>query len=142
VVLFGLFCVLLAKKLGVPWLVKADALAALVVAGIVVWVSIQLGMKTIHDLLDAVPDDTVEKVRTAALTVEGVQGVGRTRVRKTGGEWFADVAIQVHPDLHTDKAHELADAVEKALRELMPGGDIVVHVEPLDQATKVPFTTE
>jgi cation diffusion facilitator family transporter len=131
VVLVGLFFVLLSKKLGVPWLVKADALAALAVAGIVIWVSFELGMKTVRDLLDAVPAGTVDKVRTLALAVPGVEAVGRTRVRKTGGEWFADVTIQVNPELHTDQAHELADAVEQALREFLPGSDVVVHVEPL-----------
>lgn len=136
VVLVGLFLVLLSKKLGVPWLVKADALAALAVAGIVVWVSFELGMKTIRDLLDAVPAGTVDKVRALAMAVPGVEAVGRTRVRKTGGEWFADVAIQVHPDLHIDQAHELADAVEQSLREFLPGSDIVVHIEPLAPAPR------
>ena len=38
-----------------PWLVQADAVAALGVAVIVIWISIKLGKKSVDDLLDSVP---------------------------------------------------------------------------------------
>lgn len=135
VVLFGLLLVFLAKYFSSPWLVKADALAALAVAGIVVWVSVRLGRKTINDLLDAVPADLVERARAAALAVPGVEGVARVRMRKTGGEWFSDIAIQVGSQLTTEESHRVADAVEASLAGVMPGGDVVVHVEPKEDGT-------
>jgi cation diffusion facilitator family transporter len=130
VVLFGLALVGLARILDLPWLVKADALAALAVAGIVVWVSVGLARKTLGDLLDAVPEHLVEQARAAALAVPGVAGVTRVRMRRTGGEWFSDIAIQVDRESSTEQSHQVADAVEATLAQLMPGGDVVVHVEP------------
>jgi cation diffusion facilitator family transporter len=130
VVLFGLGLVFLSKKLQMPLLVKADSIAALGVAGIVVWVSIQLGRKTIHDLLDAIPADLVSQARERVLAVQGVQAVSRIRMRRTGGEWFSDVVIQVDPAMNLEEAHSVSDAVEQSLVGLMPGGDVVVHAEP------------
>ena len=130
VVLFGLAMVCLAKLLHTPWLVKADAVAALAVAGIVAWVSVDMGRKTMGDLLDTVPPGMVEQARAAALAVPGVEGVLRVRMRKASGEWFSDIAIQVGSQLSTEESHQVADAVEEVLSGIMPGGDVVVHVEP------------
>jgi cation diffusion facilitator family transporter len=130
VVLFGLVLVLLSRALRAPWLVKADAIAALAVAGIVVWISVRLGRKTIDDLLDAVPAGLVVQARAAALVVPGVEEVVRVRMRRTGGEWFGDIAIRVRAGMTIEESHGVADAVEISLASVMPGGDIVVHVEP------------
>jgi len=130
VVLFGLFLVLLSRKLHTPWLVKADALAALCVAGIVVWVSVQLCRKTINDLLDAVPADLVSNAKALVMAIPGVENAPRIRMRRTGGEWFSDVVVLVQTGMSAEEAHRVADEVETSLATLMPGGDVVVHVEP------------
>ncbi len=130
VVLLGLGLVFLAERMGLPWLVKADAIAALCVAGIVVWVSIRLGQKTLRDLMDSVPKDMVERAQKVVLDIPGVMAVPRIRMRKTGGEWFADVVIEVPGDLSFEEAHAVTEAVEGHLAELLPGGDVVVHAEP------------
>ena len=129
VVLLGLVGVLLAARPGLGWLVKADAVAALGVAAIVVWVSYTLGRKTAGDLLDEVPpglrDDLFQAVR-----VPGVVDVGRVRVRRSGPETFADVTLMVGGDTRLEQAHEIANSAEIAVRRLLPGADVVVHVEP------------
>jgi len=130
VVLLGLGLVYLAEATGTPWLVHADAVAALAVAGIVIWVSIRLGRRTVDDLLDAVPAHLVDRARAAAMAVPGVEGVARVRMRKTGGEWFSDIAIQVGAGTTLEASHQVADAVELSLAGIMPGSDVVVHVEP------------
>lgn len=130
VVLAGLALVLLSRKLGFPWLMRADPIAALAVAGIVVWVSVRLGRRTIGDLLDTVPGDLVQQSRDRVLAVPGVRNVTRIRMRRLGGGWFSDVTIQVDPGLSMEAAHEVADEVEGSLGQVMPGGDIVVHTEP------------
>lgn len=132
-VLLGLGLVLLGGKLNIPWLLRADATAAFVVAGIVIWVSVKLGRKTINDLLDAVPKELVCQARETVLKVPGVEAVPRIRMRRTGGEWFSDVIVQVNSVLNTEDAHQVANKVETALTVLMPGVDITVHVEPKEK---------
>ena len=129
VVLVGLALVVVSQRTGIAWLAQADAVAALAVAAIVVVLSLQLGKKSIDDLVDAVPEGLRETL-VAAARVPGVVDVPRLRVRKTGPHAFVDVTITAGRHLAFEKAHDVADAAERALLELLPGADVVVHVEP------------
>jgi cation diffusion facilitator family transporter len=129
VVLVGLALVVVSQRTGIAWLAQADAVAALAVAAIVVVLSLRLGKKSIDDLVDAVPEGLRESLAAAA-RVPGVVDVPRVRVRKTGPHAFVDVTLTVGRHLAFEKAHDVADAAEKALLELLPGADVVVHVEP------------
>ncbi len=134
VVILGLACVALADRLGAHWLVKADAVAALGVAGISVWVSIRLGKKSVNDLLDAAPPDLTDAVTEAAARVPGVAQVRQVRLRRSGGEVFADVTVEVARQASFERAHDTASEVEGAVRAVEPRADVVVHVEPVPLA--------
>jgi len=129
VVIGGLFLVLLSNWLKLSWLGKADAVAALGVSGIVVYISLELGNKTIQALLDGVPNSLIEEVRRAA-KVPGVVEVKKTRVRHSGPEVFADVVLTVGRQTSFERTHDIASQVEAAVQRLLPGADVVVHVEP------------
>jgi divalent metal cation (Fe/Co/Zn/Cd) transporter len=56
-------------------------------------------------------------------------------MRQAAGRQFADVVIGVPPAAAVGQGHAAADAVEAAVQGALPGSDVVVHVEPLqDQA--------
>ena len=131
VVILGLVGVYFSKRPGFEWLVKADAVAALGVAAIVVWISVQLGRKTIAVLLDETPPELRDGL-IRAVQVPGVVRVGRLRVRRSGPETFADVTLTVEAGTGLARAHAIATAAEAAARHLLPGADVVVHVEPAD----------
>ena len=133
VVIIGLMAVWLGGKLGPgwAWLAKADAGAALAVAVIVVHVSVQLGRRTISVLLDSAPAGLTERVADAAGQVPGVVGIGSIRIRQAGAAEFADLVVNVDRSVTLEEAHLIATAVEERLAELIPEGDVVVHVEPV-----------
>lgn len=131
VVLVGLGTVALAKRWGIMWLEKADAVAAAVVAGIVIGVSIKLGRKSIDDLLDAVPKDFSEKVEVAA-RVNGVIDVQKVRIRRSGPEIFVDATLLVDRGTKFELAHDIATTAETGIRKVLPNADVMVHVEPGD----------
>jgi cation diffusion facilitator family transporter len=142
VVLLGLVGVLAAEKLGRPWLARADTLAALAVAAIIVVVSLRLGKKSLDDLSDRIPDDLHDKVAEAAGRVPGVQAVSQVRMRRSGAEVFADVTISVGQAASFQQAHDIAERAAEAVRSVIPGADVVVHAEPaageeLDLTTRV-----
>jgi cation diffusion facilitator family transporter len=140
VVIGGLLLVRGADWLGLPWLAKADALAAMGVAGIVVYVSAQLGGRTIAALLDAVPASVRDQV-VRAVKVKGVLGVTRVRVRRSGPEAFADVTLTVSRDVSFEQAHAIAADAEAAVREVLPAADVVVHVDPVRAQDEATVTT-
>ncbi len=131
VVLLGLFGVLLSRWPGLAWLVKADAIAALGVAAIVVQVSIQLTRKAVGQLLDAVPSELRDDI-AEALRLPGVVEVVLVRVRRSGAASFADVTLRVAYDTGLERAHAIATSAEVAVRRLLPAADVVVHVEPAE----------
>jgi cation diffusion facilitator family transporter len=131
VVFLGLTGVLAAEQLELPWLAHADALAALGVACIVVWISLQLGRKSIDDLLDRIPRELRQKAADAAAAVPGVEEVRQVRMRRSGPDIFADVTLSVGRAAAFERAHEIADRAADAVRAVLPGADVVVHVEPV-----------
>ncbi|HEU5373464.1 MAG TPA: cation transporter dimerization domain-containing protein, partial [Gaiellaceae bacterium] len=52
-----------------------------------------------------------------------------------GGRQFADVVIGVSPGAAVGQGHAAADAVEEAVERALPNADVVVHVEPQEDAT-------
>ncbi len=131
VVIVGLTAVLLAKTFpALYFLHKADAVAALGVAGIVIFISAQLGKRTIQALLDSSPTGIVEKVYAAAISVTGVVYCHNIRVRNSGADLFVDMHIGVPATMQITKAHELAGKVEKAVQKVLPGVDVTIHEEP------------
>ncbi len=130
VVIVGLALVKLSEVLAIPWLAKADAVAAMGVAGIVAWVSLQLGQRTVTALLDGVPASLREEV-TRAARVPGVMEVKRVRVRRSGPEAFADVHLTVNRDASFERTHDIAAAAQEAIQAALPGADVVVEIEPV-----------
>jgi cation diffusion facilitator family transporter len=131
VVLLGLGGVLLAHAFEIPWLAKADAVAALGVALVVVLVSAKLGKKSINDLLDTVPSDLASRIAGFA-QVSGVREVRQVRVRRSGPEVFVDLVLVVDRAESLQRSHEIACGAEAAIKRELPSADIVVHVEPTE----------
>jgi cation diffusion facilitator family transporter len=133
VVIGGLALVWLGERLGPDWtwLAKSDAVAALGVALIVIYVSLQLGQRTVSVLLDAAPPGLAEQITTEAGQVPGVQSAGPVRVRQAGASTFVDLTVDVDRSASLEEAHQIATAVDERVSTLVRRGDVVVHVDPV-----------
>ncbi len=136
VVLVGLGLVWLSGRLGPEWawLVKGDAVAALVVAAIVVYVSLQLGKRAVVVLLDVAPPRLAEQIAAEAAQVPGVQSIGPVRLRQAGASVFVDLVVNVDRSASLEEAHQVAEAVDDHISQIVPRGDVVVHVDPVRRA--------
>lgn len=139
VVILGLLGVRLAGWFpGLGFLLQADAVAALMVAGIVVVVSGRLGVRTIQALLDSSPPGLREQVRAAVTAVEGVFDCHAVRMRHSGPYYFVDLHITVDGEQSLRAAHDLTERVEQAVEAMLPGADVTVHPEPAPAGAKPP----
>jgi cation diffusion facilitator family transporter len=131
VVIVGLIAVRIASAQP-QWafLSKADALAALVVAGIVVVVSLQLGMRTIQALLDSAPRGIAAQIKVAVEAIEGVHDCHAVRLRQSGPYYFVDLHVLLDGSQTLDAAHALTDRIESTVQALLPDADVTVHPEP------------
>jgi cation diffusion facilitator family transporter len=130
VVILGLALVMLGRKLGVAWLSDADPIAALVVAGVVVYVSWRLARQTIDALLDAAPPGVRGQIIGAVSGVDGVLEVDRARIRRAGNRYFADLDIGMHRNVTFQKSEQLGQRVAEAVHRVLPDADVVVHSVP------------
>ena len=107
---------------------RADAIAALFVAVLVVVAAVRLARRSVDVLMDRASGEAAVQVRSslAQLPVE----VRRVRVRHAAGHDFVDVVVGVPPDVGVAQAHALADEVEDAVTSALGRADVVVHVEP------------
>src|ERR1019366_5964859 len=88
VVILGLILVWVADQRHLRWLEKADPLAALAVAGIVVYITLRLGKKTVDALVDAAPPGYSELIADTVARVSGVLSLDRIRARQSGSRLF------------------------------------------------------
>ena len=107
-----------------------DSLAALFVSGLVVVAAVRLGSRNVDALMDRSPEDEEQVARRALARLDPAVELRRLRLRRSGGEHFADVVIGVAPGAAIGQGHAAADRVEDALHEALPGIEVVVHVAP------------
>jgi cation diffusion facilitator family transporter len=134
VVLIGLILVRVGEHVGGdsrPLFDKADALAALLVAMLVVYVSVRLGRATIDALLDRAPAGTKPAIEDAVRQIDGVLECRQLRLRESGNRVFVDLVIGVRRGLSLESSHAIGNAVEERIKGLLPKADVVVHVDPV-----------
>ena len=127
VVILGLIFVVAGRAYDIPWLAKADPIAALAVACIVVYVSWQLARQTIDALLDGAPAGVRAQIIDQVSQVNGVLAVQRVRIRRGGSKYFADVSVAMSRTVTFQKSEQVTNEVAIAVRELLPGADVVVN---------------
>jgi divalent metal cation (Fe/Co/Zn/Cd) transporter len=115
------------QSLGISWLRDADPVAALFVAGVVVYVSSRLARKTVDALLDAAPTGVRSKIIAAVRNVDGLLEVDRVRIRRAGNRYFADLSIGLARNVTFQRSEQVADAVTQAVQNVLPNADVVVH---------------
>jgi len=129
-VVVGLLLVLLGMIWGINWLRDADPVAALFVAGVVVYVSSRLARRTVDALLDAAPAGIRGNIVAAVSRVEGLLEVDRVRIRRAGNRYFADLSIGLARNLTFQRSEQVADAVTEAVHGILPDADVVVRSVP------------
>src|ERR1700736_2760162 len=132
-VLVGLAVIALRDPLHLPdWLVgRADAIAALLVAGIAfrsVWT---LGSNAVRALMDDVPIGLTDRLKKRVESVDGVvSGTVMVRTRFVGNRPFVEVKLGTVRGASLESAHQLSEVVEKELSLELGNAEAIVHVEP------------
>lgn len=111
-----------------------DPLIGLAVAANIVWTGVGLMRRSFDGLMDhALPEEEVSLARTA---IESKLPPGTTfhalRTRQAGARRFLDFHLLVPGVFTVQRAHEITGEVEAALREALPGAEITVHIEPIE----------
>jgi cation diffusion facilitator family transporter len=127
---FAVLVGLIVTKVGGPRWSAADPLAAMCVAGVMLFTALRLGKKASDVLIDRAPEGLEETMQALIRALPGVRDLSRIRARQSGASTFVDATIRVDPAIDLAAAHRIADNVELRVTERFPKLDILVHVEP------------
>lgn len=130
--LAGTIAVLAGLALVSSGVQRADSVAALFVAVLVIVAAGRLGLRSIDVLMDRTPSDAERAIRDELGKMAGVD-LRRLRVRHAAGRNFADLVVAVAPDAGLAQAHATADEIERRIERVVDNADVVVHVEPLTE---------
>jgi cation diffusion facilitator family transporter len=111
-----------------------DPIVAILVALSILWTAYDLLKQSFDGLMDhALPVLEQKRVRAA---IEEHLGPDMTyhalRTRQAGSRRFVDFHLLVPGGYTVDHAHKAGDRIEDALRAQMPGLEVTVHIEPIE----------
>jgi cation diffusion facilitator family transporter len=124
-------CVL--AGLGFVWLgySKADAIAALVVAGFVALAGWRLANRTLDTLLDKAPVGATEDVRALVDATPGVLRLKTLRLRPSGATMFGSIVVEVPRTMPVDNIIKLKQGLTQRLLARFPNADVTVTTDPV-----------
>jgi cation diffusion facilitator family transporter len=128
--LAGSLAVLVGLLLVRAGFAQADAIAALAIAAIVFAAALRLIAENANVLMDRTPAEAREAAEGAIAALGADIELTRLRLRESAGRYFADVVVAVAPGQAVVEGHQAASLVEAAVESVLPGSDVVVHVEP------------
>lgn len=133
VVLLGI----LGAQFGYPWL---DPVAAIAVAGMIMYMAGQFILESTRELVDTGLDpQEVQDIRDFIHTINGVENVHLLRTRRMGGRALADVHLQVDGRISVSEGHHIGETVMYRLRRQFPNiSDVIIHIDPEDDETAHP----
>jgi len=132
VVIVGLVIVRLGESSPqLKQLAKADSLAAILVAFIVVYVSVRLGRRTVQGILDHAPPGLRERIKESVESLPGVYNCHEIRVRTSGEKFFIDMHVLLDSKQPLEEAHKLTEDIEITVKRIIPQADVTVHAEPI-----------
>lgn len=120
---------------GLTWL---DPLAATIVAIMIGKVGFDLAWSNIAELVDTAPSQKfIDRITEIIGQIPEIKGTHRLRCRKSGGNFFLDLHIQVEPYISVSEGHQIGDNLtHKLITEIDEINDVTVHVDPEDDTDK------
>jgi len=109
---------------------NGDFIAALILGGLLMVLSLKLIYRTAQELTDIISPELVKRVREIITSTEDVIDAGAILMRRSGDTIFADVTISLRGDTSFDKAHEISGRVEKNIKNKISNSAITIHFEP------------
>ncbi len=108
----------------------ADPIVGIVITFFIARIGYEILKDASDVLVDTVCLDTTA-IKLVVNSIEGVKGCHDIRTRGATNCTYLDLHALVGSDLPLEKAHEIADKIEKEIKKEFPSVvDIVVHIEP------------
>lgn len=120
------------STLGWQW---ADPVFAIGVAIYIFYSAFQIGHEAFQQLMDReLPDEILDQIQVIAMSHPEVTGTHETRTRQAGQTRFVQLHLELNPNMSLKHAHEIADGIEAEIMEFLPGAEVIIHQDPIDDS--------
>lgn len=110
----------------------ADPVFALAIAVYIVYAAWKIVVQSLDQLMDKeLPDEARERIQSIVLRHADVASLHELRTRASGLDIFIQLHLEMDGNLSLTDAHDIADEVEKELRNEFPNADIIIHQDPV-----------
>ncbi|OEH91544.1 cation diffusion facilitator family transporter [Bacillus solimangrovi] len=130
--LVGIVAAMVGGRVGIDWLVYADPVAGIFVAGLVIRMAWKLGAESIHNTLDHVlhEEEEIKRLRDVVNGVDGVREINELLAREHGHYVIVDIKIAVDPFITVEEGHYIGKCVKEQLLNEPNVQDVMVHINP------------
>ena len=117
------------------WLVLDPILAGLVAVNIL-WSGYTMVREATGGLMDeAPPPAIIQQIKTLISEhASGALEAHEVRIRHAGRITFVEFHLVVPGDMRVSEAHDICDRIEVALKQVVDGALVTIHVEPQEKA--------
>jgi cation diffusion facilitator family transporter len=118
----------------------ADAVAAIVVGGMIIKAGLGFAWEAMRELIDTgLPAEEVAAIRQTLATTPGVVDLHELRTRRMAHRVYVDVHVQVDGNISVREGHEIGELARKRVLAAHPEVlDVLIHLDPEnDSATQV-----
>ena len=111
---------------------SADDWAAMFASGLIAYNGIKLFNTATHDIMDTAPATEFEnQIRSLSKTTEGVLGIEKCFIRKSGLTYIVDIHVIVNGNLSVYEGHEIGHRLkDKLCTSNLSISNVMVHIEP------------
>jgi cation diffusion facilitator family transporter len=111
-----------------------DPVLALLVAANIVWTGWRLLYRSTQGLMDVALPPAEHALLLAILACYREQGIDyhALRTRESGARRFVELHLLVPGEWTIQQGHELAERLERDIRQALPHSTVLTHLEPLD----------
>ncbi len=115
-------------RLGYPIL---DPIVTIMIALFIAYAAFSIAKGSSKVLCDEIVISDDKKIAEVVMAVKGVRACHKIRTRGRVDDIHVDLHVQVNPDMHVDRAHDISYRIEVAIKSCISGvTDVVVHIEP------------
>ena len=109
----------------------ADPVFGIAIAAWLVWGAFKASSQAIDMLMDKEwPEDQRAAFVEVAARQPGIRGIHDFRTRRSGSHDFAQFHMEVDSKLTVAAAHEIVERVERALHDVFPRVETLIHLDP------------
>jgi len=131
-VLAGMVVIAVGTWAGFPEVHHIDPVVAIGIALVIVRAAVDIMRRSYNHLVDrSLPAAEVERIELLLMEhYPELSGYHGLRTRQAGPERYIDLHLEVPGQLSVVQSHALCDHLEQDLQKLIPGAEILIHVEP------------